>query len=65
MKARHRFEAIGRSYRSRGIPWWAVKRLTNLYALPAFAQSAIARGHLLQGPLAGGSKSAKRRHSFQ
>lgn len=49
MKARVRFEAWGQSMRSRGFPWWLVKKVTNFYSLPAFAQEAIARGHMLQG----------------
>lgn len=49
MKARTYFEAWGQSLRSRGVPWHLAKRITNLYALPPFAQQAIARGHMLQG----------------
>jgi hypothetical protein len=50
MKARIHFERVGRSLRSRGFSWAQAKSLTALYTLPAFAQAAIARGHLLQQP---------------
>lgn len=51
MKARHYFEALGRSYRSRGLGWSLAKAAVGLHSLPKFAQEAFARGHLLQGPI--------------
>lgn len=49
MKAKTWFESRGRAMRSAGYTWPEVKRTLNLYALPKWAQSAIARGHMLQG----------------
>ena len=48
MKARAWFEARGRSMRSRGLSWAQAKQAIGLYALPGWAQAAVARGHLLQ-----------------
>lgn len=46
MSATKWFEARGQSLCARGYNWHQAKTAMNLYSLPSWAQSAVARGHM-------------------